>query len=288
MRVRRATYHPCVTSPLTFSHTLTAAVTEKGEVVQWGTGFDESPTSEEPRVTLSGCDVDSLACTAHKIFALTRSGAIYAFPSRYSPEPPTDTRPWYGGFFGPPAPGVRLVKLTPDVPLENGERFVSVDAGEHHVVARTDAGRAFAVPVDANANTHGQLGLRKVELSDGRATTLAPDENLERRTLGGRPASATPPTSPQLLTFGDRPSQSQPPTPAPASPDVYQAERKGDGQAPVVAEDVNWDDVACCTRLHEIPALRGVRLAEIHAGDTHTVARTVEGRLLGWGNNSFG
>jgi Regulator of chromosome condensation (RCC1) repeat len=239
-------------------------------------------------VTLSGYDVDSLACTAHKIYALTRSGVILAFPSRYSPKPPTESRHWYDAFFGPPAPVVRLARLTTNVPLKSGERFVSIDAGEHHVVARTDVGRAFAVPVDDNANIYGQLGLRKIELSDGRTTLLEPDESLERRTLGGRPPSATPPTSPHLLPLGNWPPQAQPPTPAPASPATYLAEHQGEVQTQMVPEDVDWEDLACCTLLHEIPALRGIRLAELRAGDTHTVARTVEGRLLGWGNNSYG
>jgi hypothetical protein len=254
-------------------------------VVQWGACFDDDKATGEPRVTLAGYNVDTLACTANKIFALTRSGAVYVFPAQYRPVPPSETRPWYARLFGPAEPGVRLVRLEPDVPLERGERFVDIDSGEHHVVARTSSGRTFAVPADRHANDHGQLGVRKVELSDGRVTSLEPDDNLTRRTLAEKPAWSTPPTSPHLLE-SDLPLPPGMRRPVAATPKKKTQEEEVQGEE--VLSGVDWDDVACCTKLHEILSLKGIKISEIRAGDKHTVALAENGRVLGWGDNSFG
>ena len=40
--------------------------------------------------------------------------------------------------------------------------------------------------------------------------------------------------------------------------------------------------------LKEIPALRKLHVQQLVAGDRHSLALTTEGRVLGWGNNSFG
>ena len=43
------------------------------------------------------------------------------------------------------------------------------------------------------------------------------------------------------------------------------------------------DDIRFCTTLHQIPSLKSLRIEEIVAGEKHTLARTAEGRVLGWG-----
>jgi alpha-tubulin suppressor-like RCC1 family protein len=43
-----------------------------------------------------------------------------------------------------------------------------------------------------------------------------------------------------------------------------------------------------CTTLHEVPALRGVEIAQIAAGSEHSVARTPSGLVLGWGRQTHG
>ena len=43
------------------------------------------------------------------------------------------------------------------------------------------------------------------------------------------------------------------------------------------------DDIRFCTTLHQIPSLKNLRIEEIVAGEKHTLARTAEGRVLGWG-----
>jgi hypothetical protein len=47
-------------------------------------------------------------------------------------------------------------------------------------------------------------------------------------------------------------------------------------------------EIRFCTVLHEIPALRGLKVVEMVAGAEHSIARTGEGRVLGWGSNSYG
>lgn len=51
---------------------------------------------------------------------------------------------------------------------------------------------------------------------------------------------------------------------------------------PVVHSEIE-NDIRFCTTLHQIPSLKNLKISEIVAGEKHTLARTQEGRVLGWG-----
>lgn len=137
-------------------------------------------------------------------------------------------------------------------------RFTSISAGRDHLVALTSQGRTFALPISLSANTYGQLGFRKFTLPDSTA--------------------ANPPTTPRIpieLT----PRVLEDPH-ALATPFV----RSGQVGSPTHVEP----GIGFCDMLFEVPALKGLRVAQAVAGDRCTYARTEEGRVLAWGANSFG
>jgi hypothetical protein len=52
--------------------------------------------------------------------------------------------------------------------------------------------------------------------------------------------------------------------------------------------NVNDKNIRFCPYIYEIPALRGIELAQIAAGFRTSFGRTPNGRVLGWGANEFG
>jgi hypothetical protein len=181
--------------------------------------------------------------------------------------------------------------------------FVSLSSGEHHLTALTSTGRAFALPLSLSANTFGQLGVRSVELlspphpgsspASGLSVRLDPDERLNE------PRDLIPPQPKNLdpLLLNSRTL----PTPADPSPkgDVIPAFPSSLTAKPVAVElhpspsehTALEKSPHFCTILHEIPSLKGVQIVELVAGKRHTLARLggrMEGRVLGWGANSYG
>lgn len=224
--------------------------------------------------------------------------------------------------------GVEVLKVHPDVKLERGEkcvasvpfacsvalircprRFTSLSAGASHLLALTSRGRSFALPLCLSANTHGQLGVRSVRLlspphpgssASGELTIrLEPDERLNEM---GWEKTPPPPKKldPLLLPAVSPPTPSNPapksdhvpPLPSP-SPIASAVE---DEQAIALHPDPSRHaalerSIHFCTTLHEIPSLRGVQVVELVAGKRHSLARlggTMDGRVLGWGMNSYG
>lgn len=52
--------------------------------------------------------------------------------------------------------------------------------------------------------------------------------------------------------------------------------------------NINDSDIRFCTKLFEVPVLRGVEAAQIAAGSRTSFLRTKTGRVLAWGANDFG
>jgi alpha-tubulin suppressor-like RCC1 family protein len=57
---------------------------------------------------------------------------------------------------------VDFVELSAEGGLKRGERWVNASAGLHHLLAVTNKGRAFSLPLSPSANTHRQLGTRQI------------------------------------------------------------------------------------------------------------------------------
>lgn len=99
----------------------------KGDVLQWGTGFDA--TSLGPRTTFRSHDILRVACSPSKVFALSRAGQVFIFPSSFEAQQVTTAtagRSWYTlpWLFGPKDAGVDYEQLRTDVPLARGEKYV--------------------------------------------------------------------------------------------------------------------------------------------------------------------
>ncbi|ROW07381.1 hypothetical protein VMCG_03879 [Cytospora schulzeri] len=132
-----------------------AAVTEKGDLVQWGTGY----WAEDPRpdVTLKGKDITKLAITRDRILALSSGGSVYSIPVAKSDQKPKTEAD--GSFWSNPATtiGYRTVK-----PKDLGwnEKVVDVSSGLEHALLLTSKGRVFSAAASSESfPSKGQLGI---------------------------------------------------------------------------------------------------------------------------------
>jgi alpha-tubulin suppressor-like RCC1 family protein len=143
-------------------------------------------------------------------------------------------------------------------------RFISIEAGNDHVLAVTSHGRAFAHPVNKIANAYGQLGFQKFEIPDPSAHHHSKvNSHVEVELI---PKSVADPYA--KLSRTNR-----------ASP------------APIMSDNlVGIDDssIRFCPYFFEIPILKGVDITQVAAGGRSSFARTTSGRVLGWGANEYG
>ncbi|SGY40840.1 BQ5605_C003g02430 [Microbotryum silenes-dioicae] len=285
---------------LVLAETYGAAVDEKGDVLQWGSGFDSSPVATAtPRPTLRGYDVLKLTATPHKIFALTRKGEVIVFPSsserqQINEEQRRSNSSWWK-VWGSTDHGTDHEKIMPEQALAKGEKFVSLSAGESHLLALTSTGRSFGLPLDLSANVFGQLGVRNVQLLSLHSTSVSsgtvrvklnPDPTLNevRRELPAPPTRIDPlllpPGATELPVIASQPIAPVS-RPRRTGSDVRLHDDESTQQA--MEEDIRFSTV-----LHELPALREIEIAELVAGARHSLARLSDGRVLGWGANGYG
>ena len=99
-----------------------------------------------------------------KIVALSKNGKLFVVSAskafqdsrQYQSE-----RSWWNWLFGTD-PGVDFIELGAEGGLRRGEKFTGVSTGIHHVLAVTNKGRTFSLPLSPSANSHRQLGTRQV------------------------------------------------------------------------------------------------------------------------------
>lgn len=151
------------------------------------------------------------------------------------------------------------------IPFLGASRFVSIAAGADHLLALTSAGRTFAHPVTLNANTHGQLGFRKLDLP-GR---------------GAHSARIVLELTPKALTGSYRKA-------SPTSRRAPTSNITGKSSAEDERADVDDGSIRFSDQLFEVPALRDVLVERIAAGARSSFVKTKNGRVLGWGANEFG
>ncbi|KUI62741.1 Protein FMP25, mitochondrial [Cytospora mali] len=132
-----------------------AAVTEKGDLVQWGTGY----WAEDPRptVTLKGKDITKLAISRDRILALSSSGSVYSIPvAKADQSPKTESN---GTFWSNPATSVNYRTLVPK-DLGWNEKVVDVSSGLEHALLLTSKGRVFSAASSSEGfPSRGQLGI---------------------------------------------------------------------------------------------------------------------------------
>ncbi|KAK3179967.1 hypothetical protein K4F52_008621 [Lecanicillium sp. MT-2017a] len=138
-----------------------AAITEKGDLVQWGVGF--SKTDPRPATTLRGKDLSKIVVSADRILALSRSGNVYSLPASQedlqnglkSEQQKSSWSIWSSS--GKEAVSFRNV--TPSG-LGWGERVTDISSGLEHCLFVTSKGRVFSAASSATSfPSRGQLGI---------------------------------------------------------------------------------------------------------------------------------
>ncbi|WYZ34120.1 hypothetical protein EsH8_I_000396 [Colletotrichum jinshuiense] len=146
-----------------------AAVTEKGDLVQWGLGF--SNTDPSPTETLKGKNIAKISVSNDRIIALTSNGSVYSVPASRNdqgsgPNPPQKPQqsssssswiPFWSSGGGPES--VKFRDLTPKT-LAWGERVVDVASGLQHSLLLTSKGRVFSAAASTSEYpSKGQMGI---------------------------------------------------------------------------------------------------------------------------------
>ncbi|KAF9519871.1 hypothetical protein BS47DRAFT_1324205 [Hydnum rufescens UP504] len=229
------------------------AVDAAGDVYQWGSQLGDAPSC-----TLKGKAIVRVAISPSNVFALSASGKIYDLsasqPVTLELEESWLSR-WTPTFLGG---GNSKNELRADGGLTRAEKFISVSAGRDHLLAVTSKGRVFVHPITLNANSHGQLGTRKIRVLDSDPTLSKPSAVQVELV----PKIQQDPVA--NWTRSSRPSDSGDITPPPENRPLAKL-------------------------LYEIPALKGIGIAQAVANDRSSYALTKEnGGVLTWGANEFG
>lgn len=136
-----------------------AAVTEKGDLVQWGTGY--SPEDPQPAVTLKGKDITKLAISRDRIIALSSGGSVYSIPVAKSDQRPKLESDKSSGLslWSNPATSISYRTLKPK-DLGWNEKVVDVSSGLEHALLLTSSGRVFSAASSSESYPlRGQLGI---------------------------------------------------------------------------------------------------------------------------------
>ncbi|TDZ38686.1 Protein FMP25 [Colletotrichum trifolii] len=141
-----------------------AAVTEKGDLVQWGLGF--SKTDPSPVETLKGKDISKIAVSNDRIIALSNTGSVYSLPAARNDQdtgaklqPQSSSSSWIPFWSSSGAEAVNFRILTPSS-LSRGEKVVDVSSGLQHCLFLTSKGRVFSAAASTSEfPTKGQMGI---------------------------------------------------------------------------------------------------------------------------------
>ena len=135
-----------------------AAITEKGDLLQWGIAY--SKDTRQPTPTLTGKDLISVAVSKDRVIALGSNGTVYSLPvsqeDQASGPKPSETS-WIPLWSSKSPVSYRLIepKLT-----SWSEKVTSISSGLEHLLLLTSAGRLFSAASSSTAfPTRGQLGI---------------------------------------------------------------------------------------------------------------------------------
>jgi alpha-tubulin suppressor-like RCC1 family protein len=135
-----------------------AAVTDNGDLVQWGKGYSEE--NAQPTVTLKGKDLKSIAISRDRIIGLSRNGSVYSIPvSQMDQE--MGSKPSEASWipFWNSRSNISYRILRPKN-LSFNEKVTEINGGLEHVLLLTNAGRVFsAASGTEDFPSRGQLGV---------------------------------------------------------------------------------------------------------------------------------
>ena len=134
-----------------------AAITENGDLVQWGKGFSE--TSFKPTRTLTGKNLLSVCMSRDRIIALSSDGSVYSLPiSKADQETGPKQREAAWLPFHSSISSLSYRQLRPNLGL--GEWITALSGGLEHVLLLSSAGRVFsASAATEDFPSKGQLGI---------------------------------------------------------------------------------------------------------------------------------
>lgn len=139
------------------------AVTEGGDLVQWGRGYwAEDP---RPNYTLRGKDIVKLAVSRDRILALSKGGSVYSLPVAKADQLAGAQSSQQGGasswlsFWSSPGSSINYRQVQP-ANLGWGEKVVDVSSGLEHALLLTSSGRVFSAASSSESfPSKGQLGI---------------------------------------------------------------------------------------------------------------------------------
>ncbi|KAI1371227.1 RCC1/BLIP-II [Hypoxylon crocopeplum] len=135
-----------------------AAVTENGDLVQWGTAF--SRANPLPAETLKGKDLVKVEISRDRIIALGKNGTVYSVPVAGSDQTAgekSDQTSWFSFWSRPETVNYRQLKPRD---LGWGESIVDVASGLEHALLLTSKGRVFAAASStSDFPSKGQMGI---------------------------------------------------------------------------------------------------------------------------------
>ena len=135
-----------------------AAISENGDLLQWGTGF--SPGCQEPIPTLRGKDLIKISISRDRIIALSSSGTVFSVSAarvdHESGHKPQESS-WFP-FWSSRSP-ISYRKLNPSN-MVWGEKVSDITSGLEHCLLLTSKGRLFsAASGTEDFPSKGQLGV---------------------------------------------------------------------------------------------------------------------------------
>ena len=135
-----------------------AAVTEKGDLLQWGIGF--STDVRQPTPTLTGKGLTAVTISRDRIIALASDGKVYSLPVSYKDQL-TGTKPiessWIPFWSSRANVSYRLLQ-----PQNMGwrEKVSSISSGLEHVLLLTSNGRLFSAASSSDEfPSRGEMGV---------------------------------------------------------------------------------------------------------------------------------
>lgn len=135
-----------------------AAIDDKGDLLQWGTGY--SKENRSPTHTLRGKNFTSLTISRDRIIALSATGIVYSIPvsrveQKMGPKTPSNT--WLP--FWDNSNSISYRTLTPHN-LAWNERITTIAGGLEHVLLLTSKGRVFSAAAGSqDFPSKGQMGI---------------------------------------------------------------------------------------------------------------------------------
>ncbi|KAK4098698.1 RCC1/BLIP-II [Parathielavia hyrcaniae] len=137
------------------------AVTENGDLVQWGAAF--SKDAAEPTVTLKGKDIAKIAISRDRVVALSSSGSVYSIPVAKADQAVDEKQPtkssWLPFWSSETPPSASYRSLKPEN-LGWGEKVVDIKSGLEHCLLLTSKGRVFSAASSSEEfPSKGQLGI---------------------------------------------------------------------------------------------------------------------------------